>query len=125
MFQLFCVEGGVIWHSQLSDVLKKPELLQERGWKCLFGLLIALAGWNPFHPGWNVNCPIPFMPDQGGNDKTNCRPIILSTQGPMSQKTLDNYNDANSNTVTGSQHALMVAAIFVFLVARKSRPVPL
>ena len=56
-------------------------------WKCLFGLLIALASWNPFHPPWDVNCPFPFPSDQGGHDKTNCRPVILSTQGPVSQKT--------------------------------------
>ena len=64
LFQLFCVEGGVIWHSQLLEVLIKPGLLQERGWKCLLGLLIALAGWNPFHSSWNVNCPFPFPSDQ-------------------------------------------------------------
>ena len=51
------------------------------------GLLIALAGWNPFNPPWNVNCPFPFPSDQGGHDKTNCRPVILSIQGPESQKT--------------------------------------
>ena len=87
LFQLFCVEGGVIWHSQLLEVLIKPGLLQERGWMCLLGLLIALAGWNPFHSSWNVNCPFPFPSDQGGNHKTNCRPVILSTQGHVSQKT--------------------------------------
>ena len=68
LFQLFChcVEGDVIWHFQLSEVLKKPGLLQERDWKCLFGLLIALAGWNPFNLPWTVNCPFPFPSDQGG-----------------------------------------------------------
>ena len=88
-----CV-GGVIWHSQLSEVLTiwalvltKPGPQQERGWKWLFGLLIALASWNPFHPLQDVNCPFPFPSDQGGHDKTNCRPVILSTQGPVSQKT--------------------------------------
>ena len=37
LFQLFChcVEVGVICHFQLSEVLKKPGLLQERDWKCL------------------------------------------------------------------------------------------
>ena len=38
-------------------------------------------------PPWDVNCPFPFPSDQGGHDKTNCRPVILSTQGPVSQKT--------------------------------------
>ena len=45
------------------------------------------TSWNPFHPPWDVNCPFPFPSDQGGHDKTNCRPFILSTQGPVSQKT--------------------------------------
>ena len=36
---------------------------------------------------WYVNCPFPFPSDLGGHDKTNCRPVILSTQGPVSQKT--------------------------------------
>ena len=104
---VLCI-GGVICHSQLSDVLIKPELLQERCWKCLFGLLIALAGWNPFHPHWNVNCPFPFPSDQGGIDKTNCRPVILSTQGPTSQSTPDNYNNANTLTacIDSSRHLL-------------------
>ena len=57
----------------------------------MFGLLIALAGWNPFNPPWNVNFPFPFPSDQGGHDKTNCRPVILSTQGPVSQKTALTY----------------------------------
>ena len=95
LFQLFCGEGNVIWHSQLLEVLIK---------------LIALAGWNPFHSPWNVNCPFPFPSDQGGhhktnqggNDKTNCRPGILSTQGPMSQSTPDNYNNANTLTLTAA-----------------------
>ena len=30
-------------------------------------------------PPWDVNCPFPFPSDQGGHDKTNCRPVILST----------------------------------------------
>ena len=38
-------------------------------------------------PPWDVNCPFPFPSDQGGHDKINCRPVILSTQGPVSQKT--------------------------------------
>ena len=38
-------------------------------------------------PPWDVNCPFPFPSDQGGHDKTNCRPVILSTQSPVSQKT--------------------------------------
>ena len=39
------------------------------------------------HSHWDVNCPFPFTSDQGGHDKTNCRPVILSTQGSVSQKT--------------------------------------
>ena len=37
-------------------------------------------------PPWDVNCPFPFPSDQG-HVKTNCRPVILPTQRPVSQKT--------------------------------------
>ena len=65
-------------------MLTKPGLLQERAWKCLFGILIAFAGRN-------VNCPFPFPSDQGGHNKTSCRQVtvIINTWSCVSKDHFD------------------------------------
>ena len=106
-----CVCGGVIWHSQLSEMLIKPGLLQERGWNCLSELLIALASLNPFHPPWNVNCPFPFPSDQGGNDKANCGPVILSRQAPCLKAPLTSTAVLSYSACIGSSRHFVLSVL--------------